>query len=513
MYLSIGTRVVSLVDFRWPRSHDRFTLGRMGHRMRLAHSLHSRTSTLTVLSLSLGLSLGCSPKELCRKVPALCHSGDAGISNPSFDASEAGTETGSRTDSSRDVPVSDRDSSDEHKDAAGPVDAGDAGQPGPQVLEEPLAEEDVAFLDSVLGMEFSASRIVMPSGRRLLDTSDPASPATFLLEPKEQLLQDMFFEGVRLASRPLFSKGENEDGPGPAQDGLAYSFGSKNPDKRDHPPASFCPAAVFGLDCSGLIFQLARAAGLAIAQGPSILQAEATTWNQSLAPYKLRMRSVPFFPNGLESGDIIAWTNKKHIGMYVQLDAGDSGILQSNGHPGGPSCTQPGCPQCPQTCEGQCEFNRTDKRGPRLMNTNQMIAGWGLPDVVLRMESVCDACPPHFVLDSTTCACECKVSCMFGQQLDPKTCTCQCPPGETLVSDEVDSTRRCCPEGLGACKGSCLDPARCAYSFNTPGACDCSCPAPFHMCDSICRGDNCIRNVCIAGTCPAPEPANEAPAP
>src|SRR5690606_4897471 len=63
-----------------------------------------------------------------------------------------------------------------------------------------------------------------------------------------------------------------DEGKGkPAQNGLAYSWGGKDHLKRQVPPGegTVCQEAVYGLDCSGFIYQLFAQAGVPIVTGPA----------------------------------------------------------------------------------------------------------------------------------------------------------------------------------------------------------------------------------------------------
>jgi cell wall-associated NlpC family hydrolase len=126
----------------------------------------------------------------------------------------------------------------------------------------------------------------------------------------------------------------------PAQTGLAYVYGSKDSAARTL-PADGCSEKTHGLDCSGLVYQLANSAGISLPVGTANTQADPASW---VIPdeWQLEMKSIT--DGSTQSGDIIAWSG--HIGIAEDGSA-DPNVISATGVP------------------GQCAKNIAPPRGPR----------------------------------------------------------------------------------------------------------------------------------------------------
>ncbi|MEI7581223.1 hypothetical protein [Runella sp.] len=167
-------------------------------------------------------------------------------------------------------------------------------------------------------------------------------------DQKNMVIASMGEVAQRLCNRENFQYAI--DAPdGPAQNGLAYSWGQSNYKKRELPPSSPdcsgdvpCPFRIYGLDCSGFITNLLREATDPSAKAllfTSINRENSTTqgtekfWNDLLKQNK-KFDKVEIKKKGqldagsLKSGDIIHWPG--HIG-YVFESGGKLYIYQSNG--------------------------------------------------------------------------------------------------------------------------------------------------------------------------------------
>jgi hypothetical protein len=178
-----------------------------------------------------------------------------------------------------------------------------------------------------------------------------------------------------LSDRALWQKSD-EGANKPAQNGLAYSYGGKDPDIRQKPPAGCCTEQVYGLDCSGFVHQAATSAGLPIPVGPASLQGTPEPWNEALVDgLKLVMKTVDLTQTGYESGDIIGWGS--HIGIVVVDAAAGVSVFQSNGVSG---CKPEGGKDA-----DQCSRNRGPTRGPRRIALADALQWFGAPSSVLRL--------------------------------------------------------------------------------------------------------------------------------
>lgn len=145
----------------------------------------------------------------------------------------------------------------------------------------------------------------------------------------------------------------------PAQTGLTYVYGGKDPSVRTR-PVDGCPEETFGVDCSGLVSLVAAQAGLTAPAG-SAAQSDPANWPLP-EEWKLEFKAVD--DGSIETGDIVAWNG--HIGIaQTASEGGTASIISSTGAP------------------GQCVKNVQAPRGPRSLTVAQL--GLGAPSVVLRL--------------------------------------------------------------------------------------------------------------------------------
>jgi hypothetical protein len=251
----------------------------------------------------------------------------------------------------------------------------------------PLTEAQSNFLETVKDTSFRLEDIILENGqdvRTFLQENDPTflNKYSFLggnnlttLSPSLQkclFLARMYTMGFYLVDDSKHthpSAGSNQ----PAQTGLAYSWGSKDYDKRQIPPGvtGQCKdLSIYGLDCSGMIWAMTQAANL-----PPVVPkynffveeiTDAPKWTEAFrtsADYKyLQMKNMQQLPQGsLEDGDIILWGS--HVGIYLC-----GSLLQSNGTPHSPGCNN----------------NLSPTHGPRLLSFAEALTtgkgGWNLGD-------------------------------------------------------------------------------------------------------------------------------------
>lgn len=115
----------------------------------------------------------------------------------------------------------------------------------------------------------------------------------------------------------------------PAQTGLTYVYGGKNPNVRTLPQDGY-PKMTYGMDCSGLVYNIATAAGIPLPQGTAATQGNPDSWG--IPPeWQLKMKLIT---DGLvESGDIVAWSD--HIGIAESSGSSSSvNVISSTGQPG-----------------------------------------------------------------------------------------------------------------------------------------------------------------------------------
>lgn len=130
---------------------------------------------------------------------------------------------------------------------------------------------------------------------------------------KEKLfINSMTHAGFLLTTRSNYQNFSN-------QRGLAYVYNSKSFANPYTYPEAACQQALYGLDCSGMIYQMAKASGINIAVGGTADYVKTTTWNNAFnnSPdfQGLEMRDTgALAPAQIQAGDIIV-APSNHMGM------------------------------------------------------------------------------------------------------------------------------------------------------------------------------------------------------
>lgn len=229
-------------------------------------------------------------------------------------------------------------------------------------------------------------------------------------EQHRLLISKMQIVAFNLTTRSFYKNYKNSDQP----NGLAYSWGSKGITNKIKPAnynnkPNICQSALYGLDCSGMIYVMAKNANLNIASsaaccrnhpshiyGPcATFMLDTANWNkllrnssvyQDLKARRYRATGVslndPSYINKsmLKFGDLIFKTDKNcnaiHVGMvlntnYVRTPQTLS-IFQSNGSP-----------------DKGCDVNKSEKCGPRIITLESKEFGklYGIDWQVIRFES------------------------------------------------------------------------------------------------------------------------------
>lgn len=258
-------------------------------------------------------------------------------------------------------------------------------EPGPittDIEHESLSDEQAAFLEAVKDTVFRLEDIILEDGqnvRAFLETNDPdflmAYPSgrvgkTKALNPREQkkmYLSRMLAFGTFLVDRTkhVYPVDGND---GPFQFGLAYSWGSRDYDKRQRPPVEEVEGCndlkIYGLDCSGMIWAMTKASSL-----PPVVPKEkfrvmeisdADKWTKAFKAsddYKdLKMKNMgQLKQDKMKNGDLILWGG--HVGIYL-----NGYFYQSNG-----SKLLP-----------KCKNNLSLSKGPRLVTLTEVLNWEGL---------------------------------------------------------------------------------------------------------------------------------------
>lgn len=238
---------------------------------------------------------------------------------------------------------------------------------------EALSKEEVQFLDDKRSMvDVHLREIILPNGMNVYDflaEVDPgflakwsALPLNWVndrqlrfsgnsydnLGPQDSrnlLVAQMTVVARSLVNRNNFkypSEGENA----PSQNGLVYSWGSKDHTVRKAPPGqgTACKEKVYGLDCSGFIYQVFKHSGVSLLSGPANSQRNPEILQNAIKSSIPQLKKIKVEDLGVlnvsnfEDGDIIYWTNSggiaTHIGIVLKKSDGSLGVFQSNGSVG-----------------------------------------------------------------------------------------------------------------------------------------------------------------------------------
>ena len=216
---------------------------------------------------------------------------------------------------------------------------------------EGLSTEELAILDNLPpAIGFSPKTVILPNGEILDDYLKKVDP-----EFHDKWLRSDPYENLGpQAARNLLigylstwafiltdrEKMARENGQ---PNGIAYSYNSKNHKKEQSPlaPVSLCKDQIFGLDCSGFIYQLFVNAGVNIPVGTADEQRKTTVLEKAIkaaipALDKVKVDDLGQIPaNKFESGDIIYWLDGSvadHIGIVLKKPDGNLAVFASNGN-------------------------------------------------------------------------------------------------------------------------------------------------------------------------------------
>ena len=266
---------------------------------------------------------------------------------------------------------------------------------------EALSAEELQTLDNIPeATDFNASTVILPNGEILADYLDEVdrpfgekwmtteTDAYNNLGPQDArnlMIARLAVVALNLTNRSKHQfEAEGDDKP--AQNGLAYSWGSKDHTKRQVPPGegATCKEAIYGLDASGFIFQLFAEAGVPIVKGPADKQRQPDALQQALKSAissldKVKVEDLGAIPaKNFEAGDIIYWSNDNgvatHIGLVLKNKDGKLAVFQSHGAASGDA--------------EECAKNLSEKRGVRsLLLDDPYWFGQGKPYAITRINA------------------------------------------------------------------------------------------------------------------------------
>jgi hypothetical protein len=258
-----------------------------------------------------------------------------------------------------------------------------------------LSTEDAEYLDKIEHIRYSIYDIMLQNGQSVYDylnENDPGflkkmgyslkpafkSKTEVPLDYKMVLIARLMAAGSDFTDRNKFKfSAVSGDANSPAQNGLAYSFGQKDYMIREKPPwdGNKCPQKIYGLDCSGLVYQMAGYSELFFPPNPknycnAKYLSETSNWEkvfQNSAEFK-NLRIEDFGPQNvsdIETGDIIYWNHlvdgkqkTEHIAIALSSKSG-CGAYMSYGN------------------SRSCEANLSNLRGPILLKLDtRLMKNW-----------------------------------------------------------------------------------------------------------------------------------------
>lgn len=216
------------------------------------------------------------------------------------------------------------------------------------VIEDTLSSDQLKILDNApLDKTSIFSDMLFPNGNNISDWGkvndigyvndfSKSISSSGISDKKLLFIKRMTEAGIRLADDALCSCYPTQP------NGLAYVFGSKNITFTIINEASICKEPLWGLDCSGLIYQMALGSSINLPEGGTINYVLTSLWNKAFnnSPdyQNLEMKDLSYQdPSQFEAGDLIVEPGK-HIGMVYNTGT-TLGIINSQGSPD-LSCTE-----------------------------------------------------------------------------------------------------------------------------------------------------------------------------
>jgi hypothetical protein len=237
-----------------------------------------------------------------------------------------------------------------------------------------LSDEQLQILDNA-GIDTTTkfADLLFPDGTKIIDwekTNDSGyhylfNARTSPASDKKQLFIDVMMHAADLlTNKSLYKTITNQ------KNGLAYVYGSRhlnaptvwNPqDPKDGKPA-ICQTPLYGLDCNGMIYQMATAGGIKLSEGNTTAYATIKTWNDAFNDPSssdfngLQMMDLKNLDwNLVQAGDIVVSIgSNNHIGMIY--DNGKfKGMIHSHGSPS-------------YTCDENTALHRGPDKTPKLLD-------------------------------------------------------------------------------------------------------------------------------------------------
>jgi len=218
--------------------------------------------------------------------------------------------------------------------------------------------ELMEWLDQFPVVKIDTNAIKLPSGRMWNEVNSKeiieqfqrlskvkVHPSPNNVDMKDAIVKDITREAELLTERTNFIKVAGTSRNEPAQPhGLAYVFGSKDIVSRNRWTSpttrlSPCPEFLYGLDCSGYIYQAFRRAGLTtFPSGNANHQRQTSTIEDAIKSkypnLKIKVEDLDRLPvDSLDVGDIVYFKRADGTAYHIGMIVSDSRLAHSAGHP------------------------------------------------------------------------------------------------------------------------------------------------------------------------------------
>lgn len=240
-------------------------------------------------------------------------------------------------------------------------------------MRDHLPDEVVRHIDSMPVVPVHIELVILPNGKRLgaykaeLEKRRKKESNQLLYfkldDPQDQLSQliTSFMSNAQFLVDPIthtYPAGPTANEP--AQNGICYNYNSKTIDTRMKMYSDTCSLNVYGLDCSGFLYQVFKLSGCpAMLQGQAVDQSNINNLNAAISGVVTGVTATDMGKleaGSIQTGDIIYWSVLKgssasHIGIALTavMPAGSIAVYQSNGR------------------DGECQGNLLPTRGARTL--------------------------------------------------------------------------------------------------------------------------------------------------
>lgn len=251
-----------------------------------------------------------------------------------------------------------------------------SGEPSAIVVEpstDTLSKDVLAYLDTIPQASYDLEETVLPNGKKygiylaeLKQRSGADENLIFKSDLRQDQLSQLLVSFLKHSSdlvddsKHQFAAGSTPSTEPAQKNGIAYNYSSSEFDKREKMFATSCALKVYGLDCSGFLYQVFKKSGC---KGMDVSSSEQATVKELNDAIKGVVTGIVAKDKGrigtnkILAGDIVFWdtvNGKKnnHIGLVLKKANNSIVVFASNGS------------------SSECDGNLVPGRGPRTFELN-----------------------------------------------------------------------------------------------------------------------------------------------